>query len=397
MWSRRACRLRFRPTSNVPAPLINVLVDDEPLAPRLLDHLTRLEVRESDEEPTVVALRLRLTQTPTGAFSPIDDEVFGPGVTLGIEVAAPGGSVQRLFTGYVTHVRPHFESIEANSYVEILGMDAAVLLDAFERTADYPDASDSDAAEEILARYNLGADVTSTRETHRADTRLLVQRASDWRFMRQLARRNGYVCYFEPDPATGSVVGHFKPPALDGEPQADLTILREAANLEWIDVQWTLTGPVRRSGAAIDAVRKRIVRGAGEPELEPLGQDGLGDALEAGLQAGGAEAATALLRGARPTDQGLAAESSGATGRELFVIEARGQLDPRLYRNLLRARRTVLIKGVGELLSGIYYVRSVRTAVDEGVITQTFIAQRNALGQTGQEEFGQSAEEEEPQ
>lgn len=381
----------------MPVPLINVLVDDEPLAPRLLDQLTRLEVRESDEDPSIVALRLRLIQTPTGAFVPIDQDVFGPGVTLDVDAAAPGGSVQRLFSGYVTHVRPHFESIEANCYVEILGMDAALLLDAFERTAEYPDVSDSDAAEEILARYDLGAAVESTRETHRADTRLLIQRATDWRFLKQLAGRNGYVCYFEHDAAAGSVVGHFKPRPLDGDPQADLTILREASNLEWIDVQRTLTGPVRRTGAAIDAVRKRIVRGEGEPILESLGEDGLGDAIEEGLKSEGAEAATALLRGARPTDQGLAAESSGTTDYERFVIEARGQLDPRLYRNLLRARRTVLIKGVGELLSGAYYVRSVRTAVDEGKITQTFIAERNALGQTGQEEFGQSAQEEEPQ
>lgn len=381
----------------MPAPLINVLVDDEPLAPRLLDQLTRLEVRESDQEPTVAALRMRLTQKPTGTFSPIDDEIFGPGVTLGVEAAAPGGSVQRLFSGYVTHVRPHFESIEANCYVEILGMDAAVLLDAFERTAEYPDASDSDAAEEILARYNISASVESTRETHRADTRLLVQRGSDWQFLQQMARRNGYLSYFEHDAASGSVVGHFKPRPLNGEPQADLTILREEPNLEWIDVQWTLTGPVRRTGAAIDAVRKRIVRGEGEPILEALGEDGLGDAIEEGLKAGGAEGAVALLRGAPPTDQGLAAASSGATDQQRFVIEARGQVDPRLYRNLLRARRTVLIKGVGERLSGVYYVRSVRTSVDEGVLTQTFIAERNALGQTGQEDFGQSAEEEEPQ
>jgi hypothetical protein len=57
----------------------------------------------------------------------------------------------------------------------------------------------------------------------------------------------------------------------------------------------------------------------------------------------------------------------------------------------------VLVKGVGAAHSGVYYVRSVRTAVDDGTITQTFLAARNALGQTGQEEFGQSAEEEEPQ
>jgi hypothetical protein len=381
----------------MPSPLINVLLDDEPVGAQMLDQITRLEVRESDEDPSVAALRLRLAQQPDGTFFPLDEEIFGPGVRLDIDIAAPGGTPQRLFSGFVTHIRPHFEAIESNCYLEVLGMDAAMLLDASERTADYPDASDSDAVTEILERYNLRAEIESTPETHRADGRLLVQRATDWRFLRQLARRNGYVCYFEYDAAAGETVGHFKRRPLDGDPQADLTILREESNLEWIDVQWVLTGPVRHTGAAIDAVRKRIVRGEGEPALDPLGEDGLSEAIEQGLKTAGAEAATALLRGARPTDQGLAAAAAGSTDCDRFVIEARGQVDPRLRRGLMQARRTILIKGIGARLSGIYYVRTVRTAIDEGRITQTFIAERNALGQTGQEEFGQSAEEEAPQ
>jgi pyridoxal/pyridoxine/pyridoxamine kinase len=76
------------------------------------------------------------------------------------------------------------------------------------------------------------------------------------------------------------------------------------------------------------------------------------------------------------------------------VIEARGELDPGLYRNLLRPHAPVLIKGVGDRLSGVYYVRSVRTLMQQGELTQTFVAVSNALGRTGQEDFGQSAEEE---
>ena len=37
-----------------------------------------------------------------------------------------------------------------------------MLLDAFERTASYPDASDADAVAEILGRYNIRADVEDT-------------------------------------------------------------------------------------------------------------------------------------------------------------------------------------------------------------------------------------------
>lgn len=380
----------------MPAPLIQLLIDDEPADRRLLDRVRRMEVRESDEDPTVAALRIQLSQEPAGTFFPLDDELFAAGTRLGIEVASPGGLPQRLFEGLVTHVRPHFEGIESNCYLEILAMDAAVLLDAFERTASYPDVSDAEAAEEILGRYDLKAEVEDTPERHKSDYQLLVQRATDWQFLRHLARRNGFVCYFEYDPAAG-VVGYFRKPDLAGDPQADLTILQEGANLKWLDLQWVLTGPVRWTGEAIDPIRKRIVLGEGEDSLDPLGEAGLGEAVEQALLDAGAGGASRLLRGPRPTDAGIRAESTGMTDDARFSIEARGEVDPSLYRGLLRARRTALVKGAGRLLSGLYYVRTVRTAIDQGELTQTFIAERNALCQTGQEEFGKSAEEVEAQ
>lgn len=381
----------------MPAPAIQLLVDGEAVEPRLLDRVVRMEVRESDEDPTVAALRLQLAQQPSGAFFPLDDEVFASGVRLAIEVASPGGLPQRLFDGIVTHVRPHFESIESNCYLEVLAMDDAVVLDAFERTASYPDSSDSDAVSEIFGRYNITGDIADTSERHKTDERLLVQRATDWQFIRQLARRNGYVCYFEYDSAAEAVVGHFKPRALSVDPQADLTILQDGANLRWLDIEWAVTGPVRYEGTAIDAIRKRIVASDGVAALDPLGEAGLADAIEQGLRDAGAESAVRLVRRARSTDEGIRAEGTARTDDAQFAIEARGEVDPRLYRGLLRARRPVLLKGAGNRMSGVYYVRAVRTAIDEGQITQTFIAERNALGQSGQEEFGQTAEEVEAQ
>jgi len=60
---------------------------------------------------------------------------------------------------------------------------------------------------------------------------------------------------------------------------------------------------------------------------------------------------------------------------------------------LLRARRPVLVRGVGRRFSGVYYVQSVRTTLEGSTLLQGFVATRNATGQTGQESFGQTAEE----
>lgn len=381
----------------MPDPRLLVSVEGEPLDPAVLGLLTRIEIRESDGDPTVAALRFNTTQTPEGEYTPLDDDLFAPAAKLSVQIETPGAAPVRIFEGFVTHLRPHFETIESNSYLEVLGMDAAVLLNAEERAAAYPDVTDTDAAEQIFARYGIAFSGESTGTRHEENKQLLVQRGTDWEFVQRLARRNGFVCYLEPDPQSGAVTAHFKARPLKETPQADLALLRESPNLKWIDLQVVMTGPVRVVGAAIDPIEKRIVRSEGTPAAEPLGDALVDQAFEAGLKQAGASAATALLRDPTPLEAAIAAEGTAATDRALFAVEARGEVDPTLYRGLIRARRPITIKGVGRKLTGLYYVRAVRTTIDEGVVSQTFVAERNALALSGKEDFGQDAEEVPPQ
>ena len=46
----------------------------------MLAQLLRAEVRESDSDPSVLALRFRLVQRADGEFGPLDDDLFEPGV-----------------------------------------------------------------------------------------------------------------------------------------------------------------------------------------------------------------------------------------------------------------------------------------------------------------------------
>ncbi|MBN1203772.1 MAG: hypothetical protein JXB05_02465 [Myxococcaceae bacterium] len=365
-----------------------VLVDGKPLADSLLDLLTRLEVRESDSDATVAALRFVLGQLRTGEFSPLDDDVFHPLAVLTVALAAPGGELEHLFSGYVTHVRPHFESLPAACYVEVLAMDAAVLLDAEERTASYPDATDAEAAEDTFGRYGIAFSGESTPARHEERRQLLVQRGTDWDFVRHLARRNGFCCYLEPDSRSGKVMAYFRRRALGGSPQADLAARHEDFNLAWLDLQLVGTGPVRWTGAAIDPLAKRVLRTEGNPASKPMGKEAVADQVEEGLSSTRAQAASRLLREPPPMDAALQSAGTGATDASRLAVEARGEVDCGRYQGLLRARRPVLIKGVGRTFAGAYYVRTVRTLLEGGVLTQAFVALRNATGFTGREPFG---------
>jgi len=381
----------------MPNPRVNVLVDGTAVDASVLGALTRAEVRESDCDPSVLALRFNLDQLDNGEFSPLDDGPFDPGAVISFEAEPPGGLTTRIFEGPLTHVRPHFETVAANAYLEILAMDAAVLLDAEEKIAAFPNMTDSDAAQQIVSAYQLTLEADDTSVNYDEDRQLLIQRGTDWRFLQQLARRNGLRFYFEYDDSRQQVLAHFAAPDVNGTPQPDVVILQDDQNLNWADLQLLATGPVKVTGAAIDPIAKQVVRGDGTPALPVVGADDAAQAVESGLTQGGANAAAMLLKDPFPLDEAIGAAATAATDQARFVIELRAELDPALYRGLLRARRPVLVRGVGRRFSGIFYVESVRTTLEGGTLLQSFVARRNATGQSGSESYGQSAEEVPPQ
>lgn len=377
-------------------PRFSIDIDGTRLSGALLGRITALELVEADDTPARLALRLSLRQGADGTYDLLDDGPFEPGAEIRLTLAAPGGSDQVVFTGWLSHIRPHFEEPEANSWVEMLASDAALLMAAEERVASYPDASDADAAREIAGRYSLRTKAQDTDARLAADDILLIQRGDDWSFLRHLAARNGFVTYLEPDPASGQSVFHFHPRDLTGQPQADLTILRENANLDWIDFSASLDRPEKRLAHGIDPVAKRLLRADGDARDEVLGDDLLTGASAQALGRAGATGSVRFLRGALPRDAALSAHARGQGVRDHMAVEARGQLDPARYRGLLRAHRCVLIKGVGDRLSGTYYLSEVITELNDATLVQRFRALSNAMGRRGGESFGQSAEEEPP-
>ena len=375
-------------------PSLAIELADRPLDPAVLGLLTRLELRESDDDPSVIALRFRLVQRGNGEWQPVDEEhFFEPAAKLALDLAAPGGRPRRVFEGFVTHVRPHFETIESNCYLEVLAMDAAVLLDVHQRVQVYPDQTEKEAVEQVFGRYDIeveAEDTTTRFEEHRIP---LIQRGSDWAFVRECARRNGFVCYLEYDDERQAVVAHFGPPNFDGDAQPDLIILQPGENLAWFDVQLSSTRPLRSTGAVLDPFTGEVHTSSDGDDVEEQGEGGLADHIESRLTAAGAQGTSTMLSATRPISTVLDAIANATTRRSREVIEGRGELDPALYRGLIRARRPALVRGLGRSFSGAWYIRAVRTVYADAALTQTFVAVRNATGQSGAENFGQSAEE----
>src|SRR5207247_5802525 len=74
--------------------------------------------------------------------------------------------------------------------------------------------------------------------------------------------------------------------------------------------------------------------------------------------------------------------------RSSWSIVAEGELNTVAYGGVLRAKRPVMVRGVGRTFSGRYYAERVLFSIGgDGTCTQRFTLRRNAVGLTGRERF----------
>lgn len=376
-------------------PYATVTIDrEQPMPAELADKLQSVEIHTGGERASLALLRFEMQQAPTGDWLPLDHELLTPGRELSIDLAVSGREPQVAFFGHISHLRPHFEGLEDNCYLELVALDSAGLLDIEDKVRIFPDATDSEAAEQILADANIGAEVVETATRHLESEQALIQRGSDWSFLQQLARRNGYVCYFEAAPESREPRAYFGPPRYDSEPQADLLATTAEANLEWFDAQLRYLAPTRHVGATIDPIHKLLVRSEDEGEGASMGSESIAARIDSALGPLGVEHPIQMIDDPQIAGAALQAQASARTRVARFgLLEARGRLDTAMYGGLLRPWRSVTVRAVGEILSGTWWVDAVHTVLDEGRLTQTFSLSRDALSPRGDEEFGRTAEE----
>jgi hypothetical protein len=72
-------------------------------------------------------------------------------------------------------------------------------------------------------------------------------------------------------------------------------------------------------------------------------------------------------------------------------VEGEGEVEANQYGHILKSRKTVTIRGIGETYSGVYYVSHVTHVFTDDGFRQVFQVKRNALMPTGAEEFASSS------
>jgi hypothetical protein len=323
--------------------------------------LVELQVEEATHEADAATLTAILSSDAKGGWRSVLEPLIKPKTQVAIELKH-GTSVYR-FDGRSTQaswvIAPGGES-----RLTVKAVDRTLELNVEEKVVAWR-SSDSSIASSILSQNGFGAEVTDTPDQPDPDVHVVMQRSTDWAFLRALADKWGYVVYLES--RGGRVVGVFGP--LD--PLA----------AEQTKLSFGFGGDAKTVTADAQLLAGRDVRAKRVKALSTsvlTGADAGTGAAQATTSLGGQT--TVLLS---PSD--VAGEidpteaSKGLARKSAFALRVEAELDPLRVDSIVRARRTVEVSGLGSALSGKYLVDRTRHRITADRHAQHVTLVRNAL------------------
>jgi hypothetical protein len=263
-------------------------------------------------------------------------------------------------------------------------MDAlGTIMAHIEQPFTWPNLPDAAIAATIFGKYGILPVTVPTPPTRTMMDTTTTQRGHDAAFLQQLAARNGYQLYIQPDPVIGLDMGHFHPPFLPPlPPQGVLSVdFGKQTNLQSFNVSNDMLRPTAVAGATSEPRTRAPV-----PIVAPLSTD-----LPMGMEPTLNRIIPPPIERRYDTDAANPAEAlSQALARATETsrsVRASGEVDGLKYARPLLVGIPVLVRGAGRQHSGLYYVEAVTHRISRDDYTQSFSAWRNAVGLTGAEIF----------
>jgi hypothetical protein len=360
---------------------VTLLIDRDPADASLIDALEEIEIETAIEEASAFRVRFGITKTAIGDWSILEADPFKPFTPVSILLQRDPLPPEILINGYVSEQQVTYGDDPGSSTLEVSGLDVTSLMNVEEKIVPWPNMPDSVIAASIFSNYleyGLVPVVEPTPPRLIEPDARTIQRASDIRFLRRLARRNGFDCYVQPDPLIGADRGYFQSRDLFALPQAVLNVsFGEQTNVSDFAIRYEMTAPVVAQVTGLDAATNQPQPAFALASLElPLG-------LEGTL---GREAPGPMVR---PADTGLFSSGElsdaleGIVAHSSWSVVAEGAVG--MDVPTLRPGGLVNVRGCGRLYNGSYLVWRVRHLIEPGGYEQRFEARRNAVGMTGAE------------
>ncbi|MFD9452424.1 contractile injection system protein, VgrG/Pvc8 family [Streptomyces sp. NPDC059985] len=343
------------------------------------DTVSSLEVEENAHLPG--ALRLVLpVRAEAGRLTRVGDANLKPYTSVAVVVTPEGGAPQCIFDGYVLSHKVRLQAGITSSTVEVWAQDASVLMRAEEKVREWSGMTDGEVANQVFAAHKFATSPKNTADDspkHTESGHTLMQRGSDYDFLRRLARRSGrwfrVTCAAKP----GVHTGYFAVPDLTGDTVATIHLNDPLlASVSSLDFHWDVARPTKvtaRQADLADADQGGVVADSSDSGLPALGKRRLAEF--AGRD-------TSVLLTA-PGDSAQLPGRVRAVLREAgWFVGCEGVADLARLGTVLRVGQVVGVAGVGSVLSGRYLVTGVRHSIGTERHTMAFTLAGNALGTT---------------
>jgi len=353
-----------------------------PLPEPLLLALKEIEIETSTDEASIFRLRFELSRSALGDWDVLQIDLFQPRTPIRIGVYL-GLLPETIINGYVREAHLDNRNQPGQSTLEVVGMDAtSTLMNQQDKVMPWPNMPDFAIAAAIFGQYAIIPATVPTPPSRTIVQTTTIQRATDIRFVKQLAKRNSYECYVQPDPILGLDTGYFGPPRTTMPPQGVLSVdFGIVTNTENFSVRYDMLQPTSVLATALDPTTKAPLPGIAPAALEP--PMGLLPTLLRLIpppiaRPAGADAANATE---------LMTNSRSIANRSSRAIRGTGEVDGLKLGRVLRPGLPVAVRGAGLEHSGYYYVTRVKHTLSGDKYTQHFDAWRNAVRLTGAELF----------
>lgn len=360
----------FSQKERAPAECV-ITVDGEEIA-EFYPFLLEVAVNTSRTEAATATLTLETRRDELGVWTVQDAEVLVPWARI-IIYAAFGSWREEVMRGYIREVSLETPQDAGASRVKVECQDDSIRLDREHHrkvwgTTDLP-SSDTLALAEILAPYGLVSHPNSASGQERLVG--IAQNDTDIKFLKSRAEFNGYELIF----SEGLV--YFGPMRLSADAQ-DMILVYAGTDTNCLSLS------VRADGHQADAVAYDIPAESGHttdtqtvhPDLPLLGivhADSSSSGLEPFVWKMSAQAGADAQR-----LQTMAQQK--ADDLDIHRLQGEGELDGTLYGHVLQVGLPVGVDGLGEWMSGVYYVDGVNHSFTPQGYKQRFRLLRNAYG-----------------
>jgi hypothetical protein len=354
-----------------------------PLPQPFMTALREIEVETSVGQASTFRLHFDLSRNVFGDYDVLAFDIFRPLVPITIRVSAGLGIPSTIINGYVKDASLGASNDPGGSTLEVVGMDAlGTIMAHIQQPFPWPNSPDSVVAAGIFGKYGIVPAVFPTPPTRTMLDTTTTQRAHDATYLFQLAGRNSYELYIQPDPIVGIDFGHFHPPLTHVPFQGVLSIdFGTQTNLNSFSVSNDMLRPT-----SVIAVSSEPSTRVPIPAVAPVSTDppmGLEPALNRIIP----PPIERMLANDAANPAEMQMQAFARVTETSRTVRANGEVDSLKYNRPLLCGLPILVRGSGRQYSGLYYVTSVTHRISRDSYTQSFSAWRNAVGLTGAEVF----------